>query len=51
VRPSRSALIPFVLSLLLLAGFDAASTHAFQAEERLAWIPTWGIGYTSASTA
>jgi NADH-quinone oxidoreductase subunit M len=39
------ALIPFLLSLLLLAGFDAASTRAFQAEERLAWIPTWGIGY------
>ncbi len=39
------AVIPFLLSLLLLAGFDAASTHAFQAEERLAWIPSWGISY------
>jgi NADH-quinone oxidoreductase subunit M len=39
------ALIPFVLSLLLLAGFDPASTRAFQAEEQLAWIPTWGISY------
>jgi NADH-quinone oxidoreductase subunit M len=39
------ALIPFVLSLLLLAGFDAASTRAFQAEERIPWIESWGIGY------
>ena len=39
------ALIPFLLSLLLLAGFDAASTRVFQAEERIPWIQAWGIGY------
>src|SRR5262249_24842573 len=39
------ALIEFLLSLLLLAGFDPTSTRAFQAEERIAWIPSWGITY------
>jgi NADH-quinone oxidoreductase subunit M len=38
------AVVPFVLSLLLLGGFESAEAE-FQAVERLAWIPAWGISY------
>ena len=38
------ALVPFVLSLVLLARFQAG-VAGFQLEERAAWIPAWGIGY------
>ena len=38
--------VPFVLSLLLWASFDAAASGApFQFVERHAWIPTFGIDY------
>jgi NADH-quinone oxidoreductase subunit M len=38
------AVVPFLLSLLLLGGFDPGNAD-FQAVERLAWIPAWGISY------
>ena len=40
------SLLTFLLSLALWAGFDAsAAAPAFQAVERHAWIPTFGIDY------
>lgn len=39
------SLIPFALSLQLLAGFDAANP-GFQMVERAAWIPEIGVGYS-----
>jgi NADH-quinone oxidoreductase subunit M len=37
------ALVPFALSLLVLAGFY--SIAEFQFPERAAWIPAWGVEY------
>ena len=40
------SLVPFVLSLLMWASFDASAAGApFQFVERHAWIPTFGIEY------
>ncbi len=38
------ALVPFALSLLVLAWFPAGSAD-FQLVERAAWIPAWGVEY------
>ncbi|MCW5893488.1 MAG: NADH-quinone oxidoreductase subunit M [bacterium] len=38
------SLIPFVASLVMLARFQTGVAD-FQMVERLAWIPSWGIGY------
>jgi NADH-quinone oxidoreductase subunit M len=38
------SLVPFLLSLLLLAGFDAAEP-GFQFSEVAAWIPSLGVSY------
>ena len=38
------SLVPFALSLLVLAGFDGASAD-FQMVERARWIPGWGVEY------
>ena len=39
-----TSLIVFLLSLILWAKFDQASA-AFQFEEKLAWLPEFGVGY------
>jgi NADH-quinone oxidoreductase subunit M len=49
VRAMRStalagAALTFLLSLLLLAAF-ASGEAGFQLEERLPWIPAWGVSY------
>jgi NADH-quinone oxidoreductase subunit M len=38
------SLVPFALSLLMLARFDAADA-GFQFVERASWIPAWGASY------
>ncbi|TMA58008.1 MAG: NADH-quinone oxidoreductase subunit M [Deltaproteobacteria bacterium] len=38
------SLVPFALSLAMLAGFRAGEAE-FQLVERAAWIPAWGIEY------
>jgi NADH-quinone oxidoreductase subunit M len=38
------ALVPFLLSLVILARFEPG-VAAFQLEEHASWIPAWGISY------
>ena len=44
-RPSRRALVAWVVSLLLIIGFDPHSPRPFQFEEQVPWIPLFGIDY------